>query len=88
MKYRSYWLKDWSDRIVDTSKANDRPMDSAKLYKLQLEAAGFKNVVEKRYKWPLNRWPKDPKLKKLGTSVVILIYFGPLIHSRTCFIYR
>ena len=28
--------------------------------------AGFDDVVEVRYKWPQNRWPKDKKLKELG----------------------
>jgi hypothetical protein len=29
-------------------------------------AAGFTNVVETKYFWPLNKWPKDKKLKELG----------------------
>lgn len=28
--------------------------------------AGFQDVVERRYQWPLGTWPKDPKLKELG----------------------
>jgi hypothetical protein len=31
-----------------------------------LEEAGFEGVVEKQYKWPINRWPRDPKFKELG----------------------
>ena len=28
--------------------------------------AGFQDVVERRYQWPLGPWPKDKKLKELG----------------------
>ena len=28
--------------------------------------AGFVDVVEKRYKWPLGDWPTDPRLKEIG----------------------
>ena len=29
-------------------------------------AAGFQDVVQKRYQWPLGPWAKDKKLKELG----------------------
>jgi hypothetical protein len=29
-------------------------------------AAGFEDVVEIQYKWPLNKWPRDKKYKELG----------------------
>jgi hypothetical protein len=31
-----------------------------------LEKAGFVDVVEKRFKWPMNGWSQDPTLKHLG----------------------
>lgn len=31
-----------------------------------IREAGFQDVVEKRYQWPLGPWAKDPKLKELG----------------------
>ncbi|KAF9872291.1 hypothetical protein CkaCkLH20_10118 [Colletotrichum karsti] len=31
-----------------------------------MEAAGFVDVVEMRFKWPSNTWPRDPKFKELG----------------------
>jgi hypothetical protein len=34
-----------------------------------MEEVGFVDVVEQRFKWPLNTWPKDPKLKELGMWV-------------------
>ncbi|KIX09018.1 uncharacterized protein Z518_00096 [Rhinocladiella mackenziei CBS 650.93] len=35
-------------------------------YKEFMEQTGFVNVVEIRYKWPQNRWPKDRHLKRIG----------------------
>lgn len=31
-----------------------------------MRAAGFEDVHEELYKWPIHPWPKDPKLKELG----------------------
>ena len=31
-----------------------------------IEEAGFVNIVERRYKWPLGEWPVDQKLKDIG----------------------
>lgn len=59
-------IRKWTDLILEGTTKLGRPANSAKDYKEQLIAAGFKNVVEVQYKWPQNRWPKDPKLKELG----------------------
>ncbi|KDN62907.1 putative methyltransferase domain-containing protein [Colletotrichum sublineola] len=31
-----------------------------------MKDAGFEDVHVKRFKWPMNSWPKDPKYKELG----------------------
>ncbi|CAI6334924.1 unnamed protein product [Periconia digitata] len=36
------------------------------LMKPLLVEAGFRDVVEHRYVWPIGPWPKDPKLKEIG----------------------
>jgi hypothetical protein len=61
-------VKKWSDKILEASVGFGSLMNSAEKYKEQMIAAGFENVVEVQYKWPLNRWPLDPKMKELGTS--------------------
>ncbi|KAI7971256.1 hypothetical protein EIK77_003555 [Talaromyces pinophilus] len=38
----------------------------AEKYKALMVSAGFKNVVEIKYKWPQNQWPKDKFFKQLG----------------------
>ena len=50
-----------------------RKADCASFYKQQMIDAGFENVVETKYLWPSNRWPKDKRLKELGTSSLELI---------------
>ncbi|KAH9218270.1 S-adenosyl-L-methionine-dependent methyltransferase [Leptodontidium sp. 2 PMI_412] len=59
-------LKKWSDLFMEGCEKLGRPANSAELYKSQLEAIGFVDVVETKYIWPSNRWPKDRKLKELG----------------------
>lgn len=38
----------------------------AEKYKTLMVSTGFKNVVEIKYKWPQNNWPKDKYHKTLG----------------------
>jgi len=42
------------------------PLNSALRYKEQLKEAGFVNIVEHRFKWPVNDWPKNKDTKMLG----------------------
>jgi hypothetical protein len=32
-----------------------------------MQEVGFDDVVDKRFKWPTNPWPRDKKYKELGT---------------------
>ncbi|CAM1509719.1 Fc.00g000540.m01.CDS01 [Cosmosporella sp. VM-42] len=57
----------WVTQLLDGTRAIGRPFDGAKKYKEQLEAQGFTNVTQIIYKWPQNKWPKDAKLKELGS---------------------
>lgn len=59
-------LKRWGELIITAAAKLGRSADSALHYKSQMEEAGFKNVVQKVYKWPTNGWPKDKKMKELG----------------------
>ncbi|KAI8150971.1 putative methyltransferase tdiE [Colletotrichum sp. SAR 10_70] len=56
----------WSDQLLKGTQAVGRSFDGAKLYKKQLEEAGFVNVREVVFKWPQNKWPRDPRYKELG----------------------
>jgi len=59
-------LRRWSELIVEAAQNLGRPVNSMYKYHQQLVEAGYTNIVETKYKWPGNRWPKNPKLKELG----------------------
>jgi cyclopropane fatty-acyl-phospholipid synthase-like methyltransferase len=56
----------WSNLLLESTQKIGRPFGGTSSLKSQMEAAGFKNVSQRVYKWPQNRWPKDPKYKELG----------------------
>ncbi|RDW88352.1 S-adenosyl-L-methionine-dependent methyltransferase-17 [Coleophoma cylindrospora] len=78
-------LTKWCQLMMDGCAAMGRPIDSAVRYKAQLEDAGFTDVVELKYKWPLNRWPKDKKAKELGMWTHENMYGGLLGFSLAIF---
>ncbi|KAF7556940.1 hypothetical protein G7Z17_g985 [Cylindrodendrum hubeiense] len=56
----------WSTLMNEAAHKLGTGLDSGLRYKDQLIDAGFTNVTEAPYKWPMNTWPKDLKLKELG----------------------
>ncbi|KAJ2893477.1 hypothetical protein MKZ38_008654 [Zalerion maritima] len=59
----------WTKYFIDACDALGRPGNSAPKYKEYMEEAGFVDVVVEKYVWPINRWPKDRKLKEIGNWV-------------------
>ncbi|KAH6971086.1 S-adenosyl-L-methionine-dependent methyltransferase [Ilyonectria robusta] len=59
-------LYKWSKLLLSAFTSIGSPLDSALKYKEQLEEAGFVDVTVVKRKWPLNKWPKDPKHKQIG----------------------
>lgn len=59
-------LKKWGELIAEAGVKLGRSCNSAELCKEQMIAAGFEDVVEIQYKWPLNMWPRDKKYKEWG----------------------
>ena len=43
-----------------------KPFDIQPRLKQMITDAGFVDVVEHRYKWPIGDWPADPRLKEMG----------------------
>ncbi|KAL8388154.1 hypothetical protein RB595_009419 [Gaeumannomyces hyphopodioides] len=56
----------WSELMAEAADKMGSRLDSGLAYRQQLLDAGFTNVVQRVYKWPMNTWPKDPKHKELG----------------------
>ncbi|CAK7200876.1 hypothetical protein SEUCBS139899_003575 [Sporothrix eucalyptigena] len=59
-------LSVWCRDLVEASKRSNRPLVAAAQLRDWFEAAGFVDIQEKVYKLPINGWPRDPRLKKLG----------------------
>jgi len=59
-------LGKWFSDMVAGAAALGRDLGIVKHYKQWMEEIGFLNVEEKLFFWPINTWPKDPHLKKLG----------------------
>ena len=50
-----------------------RELDSAKKYAPQMVEAGFTNVVERKFRWAQNHWPRDPAHKEMGMLLYPLL---------------
>ncbi|KAK4236146.1 Phosphoethanolamine N-methyltransferase 1 [Achaetomium macrosporum] len=59
-------LAKWNDYVIRGGHIVNHSVECAKHYKQQMIDAGFVNVYEKLYKWPINPWPKDLKYKEIG----------------------
>ena len=51
---------------IEASQKFGKNMAIAPLIRKNIEEAGFVDVVEKHYKWPLGEWPVDRRLKDIG----------------------
>ncbi|KAM0547770.1 hypothetical protein ACHAPJ_010231 [Fusarium lateritium] len=51
---------------IEASAKLGRAINLAPKYKNFFEKAGFTDVVERQFKWPINEWPKDKHYKDLG----------------------
>ena len=56
----------WQNEAIESAKVTGRTFEI--MYRMcgLVREAGYQDVVEKKYKWPLGPWPKDKKLKELG----------------------
>jgi hypothetical protein len=61
-----HFLSLWGKVVVEMGEKSGKTFHIWKEAKRRMECAGFVDVVEVEYKWPINAWPRDPKLKELG----------------------
>ncbi|KAN0096395.1 S-adenosyl-L-methionine-dependent methyltransferase [Hyaloscypha variabilis] len=59
-------MQRWSKTFIDCGEQMGRTFLIGKQAKGLLEAAGFVNVVEKKYKVPVGSWPSNKELKNIG----------------------
>lgn len=61
---------------IEASIALGRPLNVAQLHKDRLARAGFVDVVERQFKWPIGAWPRDKHRKELGYWCQANLDFG------------
>lgn len=59
-------LAEWWSLVLQGFRCAGRPLDAALKHKERMLAAGFVDVQESLLKWPINTWPKDEHMKKIG----------------------
>lgn len=59
-------LENYGKLLLEGSLKLGAGLDTALTTKRFMEEAGFLDVVEVIYKWPMNRWPADKKMKEIG----------------------
>jgi SAM-dependent methyltransferase len=69
-------LEEWSSGMVEISSKLGRPFTNPFSYKQWLEEAGFINVTEKMLPVPINSWPKDAKMKLVGSWQQVNLLHG------------
>lgn len=52
--------------MIDGAKKLGRDFTHAPKYRRYFEEAGFVDVVEEKFQWPFNTWPKGKYFKELG----------------------
>ena len=62
-------LYKWMAYAIDAAAKFGKPLDATVTYAQRLREVGFVNVTERKFKWPTNNWPKDPKYKELGRPI-------------------
>jgi hypothetical protein len=56
----------WGKTVIEMGEKSSQCFSIWAESKDRLERAGFVDVVETRYKWPMNGWNRDTKPEKLG----------------------
>ena len=59
-------LYQWCRLLEEAAVRFDRPFENTANFKYIMSEIGFVDIVETRFKWPTNRWPKDQMYKELG----------------------
>ncbi|CZS99478.1 related to methyltransferase [Rhynchosporium agropyri] len=60
-------LATWANKVKAAFGSRGIDLTSASRCTNDLETAGFEDIHQKEFIWPVGRWPRDPKLKSLGS---------------------
>ncbi|TVY45158.1 putative methyltransferase [Lachnellula occidentalis] len=59
-------IQNWNGKLLEGARRIGRDWRCTKNYARWMQEAGFEAVVERRFAWPSNTWPKGRKQKLLG----------------------
>ena len=64
--YQGSITNKWQSLILEGANKLGRDMEQVKNYKSYMEKAGFVDVQETHFQWPLGPWATDRRLKAIG----------------------
>jgi len=59
-------LNDWGPNMLGCGQRAGRGCDTFDTMTTKIQNAGFTNVHQKLYKWPIGPWPRDREMKEAG----------------------
>ena len=59
-------LESFSEMMIEGSRRFGKDLTHPTRYKDYMKAAGFIDIVEEQFQWPINTWPKGKYYKTLG----------------------
>jgi SAM-dependent methyltransferase len=69
-------LETWSNRQVEACAIMGVDTTAPSKYRQMMMDAGFEDVQEQRFKWPIGTWPRDSFFKELGNMGLINFLTG------------
>jgi hypothetical protein len=72
----SHIMAEWSRIFLEAGDKMGRTFRTADHCKEWIAAAGFVDVVEKRFKMPIGGWSSDPKFKRIGEFNLLYVVQG------------
>jgi len=64
--FEGTFLQKWANLIMEGTQKMGKDWTKVQNYKQYFEDAGFVDVEEKKYEWPLGTWAKGKRMKTLG----------------------
>lgn len=69
-------MYEWSQLFIAAGETMGRTFKIARQSRELIQAAGFVDVVEKKYKVPVGRWMEDRRWKEIGTWNLLYLTEG------------
>jgi SAM-dependent methyltransferase len=66
----------WGNTVTEMGERRGKSFDIWRESRGRMEKAGFVECVESTFRWPMNGWSKDPKLRELGRWNQLRLYDG------------